>query len=124
MTYTLEHGSYYQRNPRNNDIEKMCDQVTLAFSRMPDDGKPDPEGQITIHRHGTLENVQAWWKKNHEAARPLFGEIILITFPPKFDPARINEVIEIPARLGILLKEVEDEEPARVTSTWDWIGSR
>lgn len=118
MTYTLEHGSYYQRNPRNKDIEKMCDLVTVAFSnKVQDDGTT----MWSVHRHGNLEDVQAWWKKNHEVARPLFGEITLITFPRQFDPARINAVIEIPAKLKALLKEVEGKEPARVTSTWDWL---
>lgn len=117
MTYTLEHGSYYQRNPRNGDIEKMCDQVTIAFSnKVQDDGT----AMWVIHRHGDLEDVQAWWRKNHKAAEPLFGEVTLITFPRRFDPERINQVIEIPARLRKLLAEVEGEPP-RSTSTWDWL---
>jgi len=117
--YTLEHGSYYLRNPRNGNIEKMVDQVTISYSCMPDDCEPDSV-IWTIHAHGALDDVRRWWKKNHEAARPLFGEVNLITLPRKFDPERINTFIELPATLETLLAEVDDEPP-RLLSTWDWI---
>lgn len=115
--YTLEHGSYYQRNPRNGDIEKMCDLVAIAFSN-----KVQEDGSVmwAVHRHGDPKDVKAWWQKNREDYQDLFGEITIITFPRRFDPDRINAVIENAFRLEALLKEVENEPP-RSTSPWDWL---
>lgn len=99
MTYTLEHGSYYQRSEHGNHIEKMCDQVTLAYSK-----KAEEDGGVgyVIHRHGAFENVRTWWVANRESAEGLFGPIFLVTFPPKFDVDEINAFIEFPHRLAKL----------------------
>lgn len=102
MGYTLEHGSYYLRS--GSTIRLMTDQVTIAYSN-----KLAPEGSgWAIHKHGRLEDVQAWWKANREAAEPLFGEIHLVTFPPKYDVDRINAIIEHPPRLAELLEEAAE----------------
>jgi hypothetical protein len=102
--YTLEHGSYYLRNPRTGDILTMTDQVTIAFSCT---SEPDDTEMWVIHKHGSLKSVQVWWKKNREVVTKLFGTITLVTFPPKFDPERINSFIELPATLVSLFDEVD-----------------
>ena len=106
----MENGSYYQRS-RGGHIEKMCDQVTIAFSNKEGVG-------WTIHCHGALSSVQAWWTKNQPEYRDMFGEINLITFPPKFDVDRINRFLELPAQLGALLREQEGLEPRDDMGMW------
>ncbi len=102
MGYTLEQGSYYLRS--GSTIRLMTDQVTIAFSH-----KPPPEGVgWTLHKHGRLESVQAWWQEYQQAAGPLFGEILLITFPLHFDVDRINAIIEHPSKLAELLEEADE----------------
>jgi len=85
VPYTLEHGSYYFRNRPDGPIRLMTDQVALAYSHACDTpDEPDCTGWV-IHKHGCPSDVQIWWQENREVAKPLFGEVNLVTFPRKFD---------------------------------------
>jgi len=101
--YSLEHGSYYLRDPRQTGLDPQgailhtADRVTLAFTLS---YGPDNSELWTLHKHGSWDTVKAWWDKHHEAARDLFGEVYLVTLPPRFDPDQINSIIECPARLA------------------------
>lgn len=121
-SYTLEHGSYYLRDPNQTLFDErgaivaMVDLVTIAYSCTPE---PDGTELWVIHKHGDLKQLQAWWRANRETMQPLFGEVTLVTFPRGFDPERINAILDCPARLETLLAEVANEP--RSTSTWDWL---
>lgn len=121
--YTLEHGSYYLRDPNRTmfdargEVMYMTDLVTIAYSCA---AQSDGNRAWIVHKHGDLKDVQAWWQKNRDAAvTALVGEITLITFPRQFDPHRINAILDHPHLLGELLEEVKDEAPR--TSVWDWL---
>jgi hypothetical protein len=105
----LEHGSYYLKDPDEKigllgpRILMMCDQVAVAWSKQ----------EHCILKHGSPESVKEWLRKKHHEVEPLFPDVVIVTFPPKFDPEEINRAVESGWYLEKLLERLEKDDGGR-----------
>jgi len=82
--YYLEYGSYYLRSRPGGSILLMCDQVTFVYSAK--------DGYML--KHGDRQGCLRWWEAERDKARPLFGELVVATLPPRYPVKEINQALD------------------------------
>ena len=93
--YRKEFGSFYYYV--DDRMRFMADEVAICFSLL--------DNNVVLHQHGRSEDVGEWWQKNHETARPLFGELIIVE-SRDWNPADLTECLERPWKIVELCQSV------------------
>ena len=92
--YRLEFGSFYFYE--NGRMQFMADRVGICFSIL--------DGNGVLHRHGSVEDVQAWWETNRADYAALFGDLHIVD-SNRWDPELLTACIENPSLLIQLCKQ-------------------
>ena len=78
-------------------MQFMADEVAICFSIL--------DQNVVLHKHGGAADVQAWWKKNHEAYSSLFGDLHIVE-SGEWSPVDLTECLDRPFKILELLHSI------------------